>query len=144
MHVNWCLSWCHTLVFPISMCRCESWTVKNPDLKKFYLKYSVGGELNGYLDFWKDEQVGLEQSKPVTALKAKTTPYTKQVEQGCWEQERTWWTSFMVSPGIGVDWMEHNSHTPSSDLSIFEDIGVILEIFIISNLQKISSKCCIS
>ena len=39
----------HTLVFPITMYRCKSWTVKKADSKKLmHLKYGVGGELYGY------------------------------------------------------------------------------------------------
>ena len=39
----------HTLVFPVSMYKCENWTVKKADRKKkIHVKYSVGGELYGY------------------------------------------------------------------------------------------------
>lgn len=38
-----------TLAFPITMCGCESWTVKKADRKKWtHLRYGVGGELYRY------------------------------------------------------------------------------------------------
>lgn len=39
----------HTLEFPITMNRCESWTVKKADRKKkIHLKYVFGRELYGH------------------------------------------------------------------------------------------------
>ena len=39
----------HTLVLPITVHRCKSWTVKKADReKRIHLKYGVGGELCGY------------------------------------------------------------------------------------------------
>ena len=40
----------HTLILPITMYWCESWSVKKAHRKKnwIHLKYGVGGELYGY------------------------------------------------------------------------------------------------
>ena len=49
----------HTLIFPVTMYRGESWIVKKADRKKLiHLKYGAGGELMDTTDCWKDEQVG--------------------------------------------------------------------------------------
>lgn len=39
----------HTLIFPINMYRCKSWTGKKAERKQLiHLKHGVGGELYGY------------------------------------------------------------------------------------------------
>ena len=49
----------HTLIFPSTMYRCESWTVKKADIKKWFIWNMVLEESTmETLDHRKDEQVG--------------------------------------------------------------------------------------